>query len=137
MGLDVKYGFPVYNVFDEIKPFDGKIEADFYYIETKNFFPFRGNGFYIADLIEYALNKKIIKMDQIKYQYKPSTVLPVYYFKKFINAVYKNFENPKAAINGLVGLLGHDFRNKNKQIFTSNSDFSFMEIANNPDVKIK
>ncbi len=25
MGLDVKYGWPVYNVFDEIKPFDGLI----------------------------------------------------------------------------------------------------------------
>ena len=112
MGLDVKYGFPVYNVFDEIKPFDGKIEAGFYYIETKNFFPFRGNGFYIADLIEYAFNKEIIKMDQIEYQYKPSIALPANYFKKFITAVYKNFENPKAAINGLVGLMAHDFRNK-------------------------
>ena len=137
MGLDLKYGFPVYNVFDEIKPFDGKIEAGFYGIESKNFFPFHGNGFYIADLIDYALKQNIIKLEQIKYQYKPSTVLSVNYFKKFINAVYKNFENPKAAINGMIGLMGHDFRNKNKHIFTSNSEFSFMETVINPDIKTK
>ena len=38
--MGVKYGWPVYNVFDEIKPFDGKIEAGYYGIETKNFFCF-------------------------------------------------------------------------------------------------
>jgi hypothetical protein len=32
MGLDIKYWWPVYNVFDEIKSFDGKIEAGYYYI---------------------------------------------------------------------------------------------------------
>ena len=137
MGYDLKYGYPIYNVIDEIKPFDGKLEAGFYYIETKNFFPFRGNGFYIADLIDYALNKNIIKLEQIKYQYKPSTVLPVDYFRKFINAVYKKFENPKAGINGLIGLFGHDFKSKNKHIFTSISEFHFKECAINPNVKCK
>ena len=83
------------------------------------------------------LTKNIIKLEQIKYQYKPSTVLPVDYFRKFINAVYKNFENPKAAINGLIGLFGHDFKSKNKHIFTSNSEFHFNECATNPDVKCK
>ena len=80
MGMDVKYGWPVYNVFDEIKPFDGKIEAGYYYIETDNYFPFQGNGYYVADLIDYALNKNIIKLEDIKQQYKPSIVLPVKYF---------------------------------------------------------
>ena len=49
--------------------------------------------------------------------------------------IYKKFENPKAAINGMIGLMGHDFRNKNKHIFTSNSEFTFMETVNNPDIK--
>ena len=83
------------------------------------------------------MKQEIIKLEQIKYQYKPSTVLTVNYFRKFINAVYKNFENPKAAINGLIGLMGHDFKNKNKHIFTSNSEFSFMETVINPDIKTK
>jgi hypothetical protein len=40
MGLGLKYGWPTHNVFDEIKPFDGKIEAGYHYIETNNHFPF-------------------------------------------------------------------------------------------------
>ncbi len=42
---DVKYGWPIYNVFDEVEKFDGVISAGFYYVKTSNFFPFRGNGF--------------------------------------------------------------------------------------------
>ena len=33
--------------------------------------------------------------------------------------------------------MGHDFKNKNKHIFTSNSEFSFKEIVNNPEMKTK
>ena len=56
--LDIKYGFAVNTVFDKITPLDGKEEAEFYCIETKNCFPFRGNGFYIEDLIYCALYKQ-------------------------------------------------------------------------------
>ncbi len=38
----------------------GKIEAGYYYIETSNFFPFRGNGFYDADLVDYGVESGII-----------------------------------------------------------------------------
>jgi hypothetical protein len=124
IGQDVKFGWPVYSVFDEIVPFDGKIEAGYYYVETDNFFPFHGNGFYDADLIQFAINEKIIKLNQIKYQYKPSTVLPIAYFKKFIEEVYKTFENPKAAINAFIGTFGHDYKSKNKHIFTVSIAFS-------------
>ena len=71
MGLGVKHGWPVYNVFDEIQPFDGKIDAGYYCIETNNYFPFQGNGLYVADLIDYALNKNIIKLEDIKYISEP------------------------------------------------------------------
>jgi tRNA A37 threonylcarbamoyladenosine biosynthesis protein TsaE len=137
IGQDVKFGWPVYSVFDEIVPFDGKIEAGYYYVETDNFFPFHGNGFYDADLIQFAINEKIIKLNQIKYQYKPSTVLPITYFKKFIEEVYKTFENPKAAINAFIGTFGHDYKSKNKHIFTSNSEFHFKERTCNPNLQTK
>ncbi len=56
-------------VFDEIKPFDGKTEAaGYYYVETNNYFPIQSNGYYIADLIDYALNKNFIKLEDIKHQ---------------------------------------------------------------------
>ena len=51
-GDDVNFGFPIYNIFDEVKPYTGKkIRCGYYYIETKNYFPFHGNGWYDADLI--------------------------------------------------------------------------------------
>ncbi len=46
MGQDVKYRWPIYNVFDEVEKFDGVISVDFYYVKTSNLFPFRGNVFY-------------------------------------------------------------------------------------------
>ncbi len=52
---------PVYSLFDEGKSFDGNIEAGYYYIKTDNFFPFKGAGWYDADLVFYAVKCKIIK----------------------------------------------------------------------------
>jgi hypothetical protein len=112
IGQDVKFGCPVYSVFDEIVPFDGKIEAGYYHVETDNFFPFHGNGFYDADLIQFSINEKIIKLNQIKYQHKSFTVLPITCFKNFIEEVYKTFENPKAAINAFIGTFGHDYKSR-------------------------
>ena len=115
MGQDVKYGWPIYNVFDEVidlyyvyhvyetnsngervaiaheKVFDGKIEAGYYYIETSNFFPFRGNGFYDADLVDYGLESGIITKRNILKHYKPSTVLEPKHFEKFVLSVFDKF----------------------------------------------
>ncbi len=110
MGLDCVYGWPVYSVFDEVKPYDGVIEAGFYYVETTNFFPFKGAGWYEAELVYYACNKKIIKQSNIIEQYKSSYSLDVNNFEQFIKAVYTNFDDPKYSINTLIGTFGHDFK---------------------------
>ncbi len=57
--------WPVYSVFDEVKDFDGDIESGFNYINTDNFFPFKGSGWYDADLVYYAYKYNIIK--RVKY----------------------------------------------------------------------
>ncbi len=93
------FRWPVYSVFDEVKPFDGDIEAGFYYINTTNFFPFKGAGWYDADLVFYACQCEIIKKNNILQQYKASTILDVDNFKSFINEVYNLFDDPKYAIN--------------------------------------
>ncbi len=49
-------GWSLYNVFDKVKKIDGNIEAEFYYVETDNYFPFKGG--YDADLVFYACNVK-------------------------------------------------------------------------------
>ncbi len=65
MGKGLLFGWPVYSVFDEVKPFGGEIEACFYYIETDNFFPFKEAGWYDADLVYYACECKLIKLKHI------------------------------------------------------------------------
>jgi hypothetical protein len=137
MGLGLKFGWPIYNVFDEVKPFDGEIKTGFYYIETTNYLPFRGNGWYDADLVYYALEQNIIKTKDIIYEYKSSNELKPKHFKKFVNSVYEKFENPKLAINAMIGLFGHDYVNTNTHHFTTNSKYAFLETAANPDFKMK
>ena len=61
MGKQCQFGWPVYSVFDEVKDFDGDNEAGFYYINTDNFFLFKGAGWYDADLVYYAYERKLIK----------------------------------------------------------------------------
>ncbi len=74
MDKGLSFGWPVYSVFDEVKSFVGEIETGFYYIETDFFFPFKGAGWYDADSVYYAYERKLIKRKNILLQYKSSTV---------------------------------------------------------------
>ena len=113
MGIDIKFGFPIYSVFDEVKSFGGVFKTGFYYIETSNFYPFKGNGWYDADLVFYGVQQSIITMNDIKSEYVSSHELKPQYFEKFIKSVYSKFEKAKLAMNGLIGLFGHDYITKN------------------------
>jgi hypothetical protein len=58
------FGWPVYSVFDEVKSFDGEIEAGYYYINIENFFPLKGAGWYDADLVYYAFQCKLMEKEE-------------------------------------------------------------------------
>jgi hypothetical protein len=113
MGQGLKYGWHIYNVFDEVVKFDGKLAPGHFYVETSNFFPFRGNGFYDADLIDYGIESGIITNDNITIQYKSQQILELTYLAKFVLHVFQKFQNPKLAINAMIGLFGHDFSYSN------------------------
>ncbi len=53
-------GWPVFSAFDEVKSFDAEIEAGLDYIDTDYFFPFKGAGWYDADLVYCAYECKLI-----------------------------------------------------------------------------
>jgi len=137
IGYGVKYGWPIYNIFDEVLPFDGVLTPGFFYVETSNFFPFRGNGFYDADLVDYGLSQNIISNDDIKLQYKSSQCLEPKHFEKFVLSVFEKFQNPKLAINAMFGLFGHDYSNNNTHYFTSECKYAMMSLAQNPDFNVK
>ena len=99
-----KYDLPVYSVMDEPKPFSGKIQTGFYYIETESYYPLRGNGWYSKPMIDYCLENGIITKDNIKYELVSSFNLKAQYFNEFINSVYDLFGDlGKVAINSWIG----------------------------------
>lgn len=117
--INYKYDFPRYSVLDDVEHFDGTLGVGFYYIDSENTFPLRKNGFYAFPMVEYCLKNNIIKLSDIKYQFKPSFSIPADYFKSFIEHLDDIFQNDgflkKLAVNSLVGLFG---RRKNTFIET-------------------
>jgi hypothetical protein len=137
MGKGCTFGWQVYSVFDEVKSFDGNIEVRYYYINTDNFFPFKGAGWYDADLVYYAIQCKLIKKSNMLKQYKASTVVDIDNFEKIIKDVYNLFDNAKYAIYTLVGIFGHNYKSINIHHFTQNNRLVLSELEANKDTKVK
>ena len=114
--LHTLYNFCCYSVLDNIEPFDGNITDGFYFIESNNVFPLRKNGFYSKPMVDYVLLKKIIVVEQIKYQFKPTFKIPAHYFTGLIEHLINAFQYwtdmkclndyAKLAVNTLIGLFG-------------------------------
>ncbi|MFN9108606.1 MAG: hypothetical protein ACK5XN_00795, partial [Bacteroidota bacterium] len=136
-GDGMQFGFPVYNIFDEVQEAQLPLKTGIYFVINSSFFPFKGNGWYDADEVLYGLNKNIITVENIKYQYCSSFELKPNHFNPFIEAVYKYFENPKDAINKFIGCWGHDFKNKNEHHFTSEYKHVLAELQVNKEAKVK
>ncbi len=121
----------------KLKSFDGYIEAGFYYINTDNFFPFNGAGWYDEDLVHYAIQCKLIKKSNILKQYKASTFLDVDNFETFIKEVYNLFDYAKYAIDTLIGIFGCNYKSENIHHFTQDNRLVLSELVANKDTKVK
>jgi energy-coupling factor transporter ATP-binding protein EcfA2 len=85
--LHNKHDYCIFNVMDEPKTFNVKspIFEGLYYIETDNYLPLRGNGWYYHSIVNYCLHHNIITRDQIKYVIKASSTIDHDYYNGFIN----------------------------------------------------
>ena len=85
----------VFTVFDKVNPYEKReyIQPGLYYIESKNYMPLRGNGFYYHNMIKYCLENNIISHDDIKYEIISSLTIPANYYNEFIEYCYKNIDN--------------------------------------------
>jgi hypothetical protein len=100
---DNKYPYPVYNICDDVKVYDGeKLKCGYYWVETDNFFPLKGNGLYCySTLIEC----QELGIDFTpKYQVLATHQLPADYFKSFVTEALK-VEEYKTLINTTIGFL--------------------------------
>jgi hypothetical protein len=136
------FGWSLYTPTDEVKHFDGVIDTGLYYVETNNYFPLKGNGWYFDDTVEKAIKYKLINQENIIYQLKPSFTLKPNHFEGFIKDVYGKFEptynksGGKLAINGFVGMLGKSDKKSSNEYFETNYDIVANEIINNKNVTV-
>lgn len=114
-----KYKYCIFDSFDEVTPYDnqGYDRVGFYFIETDNYFPLTGNGFYhYGSLIEAA--KRNINF-VVKYQLLSSSSLPANHFVKFCDDILSKCNNSKLMINGFIGCLGRTEKTRYNCNFTS------------------
>jgi hypothetical protein len=74
-------------VFDKVDEFKGTIiRPGLYYVESDNYMPLRGNGYYYHNMICCCIENIIIKLDNIKYVIKSSLTIK----KNYNNQTYHN-----------------------------------------------
>ena len=81
-----KHNWPKYSVMDAPRPFSGTIgqeKAGWYYVVTNQTFPFRGSTWYPVQTICLGLHHTLIFLDDIKYEYIPSTTLAKDHLNQF------------------------------------------------------
>jgi hypothetical protein len=112
-----QFEYPLFTVMDKPTEYKGQTGAGLYYVETAQYFPFRGFGWYSYPLIKYGLDNDLIKPEEIKYVVESSLEVPYDYYNKFIDYLYDSIlaepdEKPK---NGCYN-LGY-----NRQLLLSRS----------------
>jgi hypothetical protein len=70
-----------------------EIREVLYYIESNNFFPLRGNGWYYHSLVTHCLDNSIITRNYIKYVIYASSTLKHDHYNGFIEYCNKNIQS--------------------------------------------
>lgn len=121
-----KFDFPIFDINCDVKPFteDIKITCGLYYINRTIIKPWNivlKPAFYSWNLIIYLLNKRMIKISDIKYYVKASYNLKSDIFKKLVIFCYEKFPSQaKNLINSLIGSFNVKFHKYDKYCLTDN-----------------
>ena len=89
-----KHNWPKYSVMDAPRPFSRSIDrekAGWYCVVTNQTFPFRGSTWYPVQTICLGLHHKLIFLDDIKYEYIPSTTLAKDHFVSYLERIDQAF----------------------------------------------
>lgn len=132
-----EYDFPVFSVMDYPTKYNkDTIKPGCYYVETNNYFPLRGNGWYPHPLVLYCLEQQIISNEQIKYQFTSSFSLPNNHFKQFAQFLVNITSeiDPKVAkliVNSMVGCWGITSSSVSKIKLTLDKYYASIKMAKN------
>jgi hypothetical protein len=86
-----------------------KFLRGFYYVESTNLLPLKGNSWLCVAAVEHCLKYKVITMDQIKFIVPSSLGLAPDYFQKFVAHVQEAVPEQKLwklMVNSLIGIMG-------------------------------
>lgn len=112
--LNSKHLWPIAEVHDSIKEFDGNITVGEYLIGRK-FTTAQGNmhfngGWYPHNFVEHLLERGHIEYEDITHQIKMKKALPAKHFVKFVETVREVCpDEAKHIINQVVGVLGKKY----------------------------
>ena len=111
------YKWAVYSVMDGPNKYLGDtIKPGNYFVNTKNYFPFRGSGWYPHPMIIQALEMNIITKEDIEFEYIASFSLKPDYFKEFVEHLLELTKDmelndggslSKLIVNSFVGMFGN------------------------------
>ena len=101
-----QFDFPKFSVMDYPTVYDGgDIKCGYYFVESENYFPLRGNGWYNYTLINYCIEQNI--KIKITHQFTSTYTLKHDHFKNFseylIDACGSDNSFAEKIINSMVG----------------------------------
>ena len=118
------FDYPLFTVLDQFEIYKGQTKAGKYYVETNNYMPLRGNGFYYYPTIKHCLEENIIEESDIKYCLLSSMVTPHDHYNDFIDYCVDNVENHKLAINSMIGNFASSNKSEYSQSLMITEDLS-------------
>lgn len=128
------YEYPVYTVVDEVEEYTQQknIKCGMYYVETNNYFPMRGTGWYMHNMVDFCMKEGIIAHENIKYQLLPSLTVPADYFNEFFQYIVDHFGiYSKLAINSFIGCMNRKTTSSSKLTMTTSKDDALFEFYKN------
>ena len=92
-----QYDYPVFTVMDKPEIYDKDIHngPGIYFIESKNYFPLRCNGWYYKPMVDYCIDNNIIKHSDIKYTVQAQLTILYDYYNEFIDKCYNELSYMK------------------------------------------
>ena len=88
-----RLAWPKYSVMDGLKPFSGSLrEGGWYFVVTKQTFPFRGSTFYSYHFVTNKLHHRLMTLEDIRYEYVPSTTVAPDHFVPYLDRIEAGFD---------------------------------------------
>jgi 5-methylcytosine-specific restriction protein A len=122
-----EYDYPLFTVIDEPVFYKGEKKTGLYFVQTTNYLPMRGNGWYSLPMVMYCLENKLIKETDIRYALYSSLSIPKNYYNKFIDYLYNIMgSKAKLSVNSMIGCFKPKVReNWRSLLITTNPNVAY------------